>query len=236
MSATTSSSDSEHEPFPPIALDSLGVVDLYFDGGCKNNPIGEASCGAVVKDGTGRTLRHVGRALGIGSNNVAEWSGLLHGLRAAHGLGATGVRAFGDSKLVCEQFSGNFSIRVDSLRIIADKVRTLVSDFPDGVTATWIPREANRAADAICSGVLEGTYRGDPEDMDAAMNSYAANAEVEVTFVCTIRMDAKAAREAIESGVPADALRRRMAREAESRLLLAGRVGGYTVTPTRIKG
>ena len=228
-------SEFSHERDLLVLVDP-GVVDLYFDGGCRNNPHGEASCGAVIKDRTGRTLRHVGRAIGINSNNFAEWSGLFHGLRAARDLGATGVRGFGDSKLVCEQFSGNFSVKADSLKSISSEVSKLVRDFRDGVTVTWIPPEANRAADAICSGVLEGTYRGDPDDMDAAMNAYAANAEVEVTFVCTVRMDAKSAREAIEHGVPADTLRKRMTREVESRLLLAGRVGYFTVTPARIKG
>lgn len=212
------------------------VVEMWFDGGCINNPIGEASCGAVIKDESGRTIRHVGRAIGIGSNNVAEWSGLYHGLLAARDLGATSIRAFGDSKLVCEQFSGNYAVKVDSLKAISFEVSKLVRDFPGGVTVTWVPREANRGADAICTAVLKGTYSGDPDDLDAAVNAHAANADIEVTFVVTVKMDAKQAREALERGVPADTLRKRMARQAESRLILASQVGDFTAIPTRIKG
>jgi hypothetical protein len=72
-------------------------VRMSFDGGCRSNPTGHAAGAAVITDLEGRLLRHVGHWIDVGSNNVAEWTGLLVGLRAAFDLGATHVEVFGDS-------------------------------------------------------------------------------------------------------------------------------------------
>jgi ribonuclease HI len=206
------------------------IVEVAFDGGCRNNPNGPASSGAIVRDPDGRTLRHIGLAIGIASNNVAEWTGLLIGLEAAREVGATAVRAFGDSQLVVEQFTGNYAIRDEKLRTIAMEVSTVARSFPGGVTAAHVPREKNRAADAICRAVLEGTYTPD-SDVDV----YTAG-DVEVHFVVAVRMDHRAVSEAIEAGATPAALRKKLAAQVESKLIRTGVVGEYSVIPSRIKG
>jgi ribonuclease HI len=207
------------------------IVHVAFDGGCLNNPNGNASSATIVRDEDGRTLRHVGLAIGIASNNVAEWSALKLGLETARDLGATKVFARGDSKLVVEQFAGRFSIHEERLKAIALDVSRLVRSFPEGVQVMWVPREENRAADAICTAVLRGLYVA-----DASVEDATTGADVEVSFMCTVRMDPTKARLLLSKGTTPAMLRKRLAAQAETRLLLASQVGEFTVSPSRVKG
>jgi ribonuclease HI len=208
------------------------IVEVSFDGGCVNNPNGPASSAAIVRDREGHTLRHVGLPIGIASNNVAEWRALQLGLETAHDLGAAGVHAYGDSKLVVEQFAGRFAIHEERLKAIALEVSRLARRFPEGVKVTWVPREANRAADAICSAVLGGSYVPDAAIDDATTGV----ADVEVSFICTVRMDPAKVRAALAGGGTPVALRKQLAARAETRLLLASQIGDFRISPSRVKG
>jgi len=204
------------------------IVTLAFDGGCLNNPHGEASSAAIIQDLDGRTLRHVGAAIGIASNNVAEWTGFYLGLQAAQELGASGVRAFGDSKLVVEQFRGNYAIRQESLREIAMETSKIAQTFADGVEIEHVPRERNRAADAIATAVLKGTYVEDAVDPVAG--------DIELGFVLQVDVDPKRIRAALDRGLTLKQLKKHISDEVEGRLIRCGLVGEYSVRPARIRG
>jgi ribonuclease HI len=211
------------------------IVHLNFDGGCRSNPNGPASSGAVLRDAAGLTLIHVGRDIGVGSNNIAEWTGLLIGLEAARNLGATEVCAFGDSELVVKQFNGEYAIRDEKLRALSIQVSQVARSFEAGVTVRHIPRKQNAAADAICTAVLEGTYVPDSsiEDVRAAAN---ADERVAVEFVVEVQMGRDEARRRLEAGATPAELRRDLGKRAESSLLLAGTKTGDAFKPARIKG
>lgn len=214
------------------------IVDVHFDGGCKSNPTGRGAGGAVVRDSEGRTLRHVARDLPVASNNVAEWEGLLVGLEAARDLGATHVRAFGDSNLVVQQFSGAFGINSEPLQRIAQKAWSVAKAFPGGVVVQHVPRELNRAADAICTAVLHDVYVPDAELEEvaaAAAIAEMAATPVEVGFVVEIRMSAEEVREAVARGIKPSDLRKQLAKRYESRLMLAVQMPDG-VTVSRVKG
>ncbi|GAA4700609.1 bifunctional RNase H/acid phosphatase [Phytohabitans rumicis] len=124
------------------------------DGGARGNP-GPAGYGAVVREAnTGEVLAERAEALGVATNNVAEYSGLLAGLQAAADLGAVEVEVRMDSKLVVEQMSGRWQIKHPGLRPLAAQAATLVRRF-DQVTFTWIPRERNRHADALANKAMD---------------------------------------------------------------------------------
>ncbi|BCJ72736.1 bifunctional RNase H/acid phosphatase [Catellatospora sp. IY07-71] len=145
-------------------------VVIEADGGARGNP-GPAGYGAVVRDPeTGEVLAERSAALGVTTNNVAEYRGLIAGLEAAAELGAAQVEARMDSKLVVEQMSGRWQIKHPGLRPLAAEVAALVRRF-DRVTYTWIPRERNRAADALAN---------------AAMDAAAARGGGETVIVATI--------------------------------------------------
>ncbi|RZQ62595.1 bifunctional RNase H/acid phosphatase [Amycolatopsis suaedae] len=133
-------------------------VRVEADGGSRGNP-GPAGFGAVVFDaGTGEVLAEVAEALGVTTNNVAEYSGLIAGLRAAAELGASTVDVRMDSKLVVEQMSGRWKIKHEALKPLAERARELAAGF-DAVRYEWIPRASNAHADRLANEAMDGAPR-----------------------------------------------------------------------------
>ena len=129
-------------------------VTVEADGGSRGNP-GPAGYGAVVKEAaSGEVLLERAESLGITTNNVAEYSGLIAGLQAAAELGAAHVDVRMDSKLVVEQMSGRWQIKNPGLRPLAAEAAKLVRRF-DTVTFDWIPRERNSDADALANRAMD---------------------------------------------------------------------------------
>jgi broad specificity phosphatase PhoE/ribonuclease HI len=131
-------------------------VVIEADGGSRGNP-GPAGYGALVRDAaTGALLAERAATLGVATNNVAEYSGLIAGLEAARELGARQVDVRMDSKLVVEQMSGRWKIKHPDMKPLASRAAGIVRDF-EGVSFTWIPREHNKAADALANSAMDGT-------------------------------------------------------------------------------
>ncbi len=131
------------------------------DGGSRGNP-GPAGYGAVVLEaGSGQALAETAAYIGRATNNVAEYRGLIAGLRAAHALDPTArVRVRMDSKLVVEQMSGRWRIKHPDLRPLATEAAGI---FPrDAVRYEWIPRERNRHADRLANEAMDAGRRGQP--------------------------------------------------------------------------
>ncbi|BBC96328.1 bifunctional RNase H/acid phosphatase [Streptomyces griseofuscus] len=150
------------------------------DGGSRGNP-GPAGYGAVVCDAaTGQTLLEAAEYIGVATNNVAEYRGLLAGLRAAHTLDpAATVHVRMDSKLVIEQMSGRWKIKHPSMKPLATQARGIFP--PDRVTYEWIPRAENKHADRLANEAMDAGARGEQwspgdsvADMDVAAGSSAA--------------------------------------------------------------
>jgi probable phosphoglycerate mutase len=130
-------------------------VIVEADGGSRGNP-GTAGYGAVVLDAeTGEVLAQRLGALGIATNNVAEYQGLIAGLAAAAELGADDVEIRMDSKLVVEQMSGRWQIKHPGLRPLAAQAANLVRRFRS-VKFSWIPRDRNKRADALANAAMDG--------------------------------------------------------------------------------
>ena len=124
------------------------------DGGSRGNP-GPAGYGAVVLDAaTEEVLAERQAGLGIATNNVAEYQGLIAGLRAALELGATDVEVRMDSKLVVEQMSGRWQVKHPAMKPLALEAARLVRDI-GSVTFGWIPRARNSKADALANGAMD---------------------------------------------------------------------------------
>ncbi|MGW2249924.1 bifunctional RNase H/acid phosphatase [Kitasatospora sp. NPDC001660] len=129
------------------------------DGGSRGNP-GPAGYGAVVRDGdTGQIVAEAAEFIGHATNNVAEYKGLIAGLRAARELdpdASVDVRM--DSKLVVEQMSGRWKIKHPDMQPLAAEARTVL---PRGrVTYTWIPRERNKDADRLANEAMDAGRAG----------------------------------------------------------------------------
>ena len=129
-------------------------VVVEADGGSRGNP-GPAGYGAVVRDaGTGEVLAERAEPIGVETNNVAEYRGLIAGLQAARELGAQRVAVRMDSKLVVEQMKGNWRVQNEGLRPLAREAAQLRLGFAE-VTFEWIPRERNKHADRLANEAMD---------------------------------------------------------------------------------
>ena len=123
------------------------------DGGSRGNP-GPAAYGAVVSE-NGKILHELYETIGIETNNVAEYSGLLAALRKVNEIDPTAtVEVHMDSKLVVEQMSGRWQIKHPGMRVLAKDARD--AHDPSLVTYKWIPRDQNSHADRLANKALDG--------------------------------------------------------------------------------
>ncbi|MEU6725337.1 bifunctional RNase H/acid phosphatase [Nonomuraea wenchangensis] len=134
---------------------------IEADGGSRGNP-GPAGYGAVVKDAaSGQVLAEAAEAIGVTTNNVAEYRGLIAGLQAVLRVGGEGaaVAVRMDSKLVVEQMAGRWKIKNEGLRPLASEAGALVRRLR--VTEwTWIPRERNKHADRLANEAMDAAAQG----------------------------------------------------------------------------
>lgn len=128
-------------------------LTITADGGSRGNP-GPAAFGAVVSE-NGKTLKEVAETIGVASNNVAEYRGLIAGLIAAHEIDPSAeIEVRMDSKLVVEQMSGRWQIKHPDMKKLAFQARDIHPR--ELIIFTWIPREENFHADRILNDVLDG--------------------------------------------------------------------------------
>jgi len=133
-------------------------VLIEADGGSRGNP-GPAAYGAVLKDAeTGEVIAEDGSTIGRATNNVAEYSGLIGGLRMAEEFAPHAeIEVRMDSKLVIEQMSGRWKIKHPDMKPLHAEATGLA---PFGTTYTWIPRERNGHADRLANEALDGLRSG----------------------------------------------------------------------------
>jgi ribonuclease H / adenosylcobalamin/alpha-ribazole phosphatase len=154
------------------------------DGGSRGNP-GPAAFGALVRAATsGEVLAEVGETIGDTTNNVAEYRGLIAGLRLAHAIDphAEGEARL-DSKLVVEQMSGRWKIKHAGLRPLALEAKRVFP--PEQVTYTWIPRAKNAHADRLLNDALDGKPTAAPIALDPPDQLGSATPETQQLFVET---------------------------------------------------
>lgn len=138
-------------------------LTIYFDGGGPNP--GLSACAAVAFDDDGAEVGHLTYVIGQGTNNIAEYNGLLLACRLGHDLAATAVSLRGDSKLIVEQVLGRWKVKEESLRPLHARAVQLLRARAFGgwfeeVDLLHVPREQNTRADALVREVLGKTTGG----------------------------------------------------------------------------
>lgn len=126
---------------------------LYSDGVARGNP-GLAGAGAVLVEPSGQVVDRLGKFLGTQTNNFAEYSGLLLGLKRAQELGVREVEVFADSELMIRQLGGRYQVKSTSLRPLYEEALRLLNDF-ERVKLVHVPREMNRAADEMSNRAID---------------------------------------------------------------------------------
>lgn len=129
-------------------------VIVEADGGSRGNP-GAAGFGSVVwSDDHMTVLAEIKEAIGVATNNVAEYRGLIAGLTEAARLKATEVEARLDSKLVVEQMTGRWKVKHPDIAQLHAEARRLASGF-ERLSFTWVPREENSHADRLANEAMD---------------------------------------------------------------------------------
>jgi ribonuclease HI len=126
---------------------------VHVDGGSRGNP-GPAAAGAVLSTPDGKVVDRVSEFLGYATNNVAEYGGLLLGLRRAAELGADEVEVVNDSELVAKQVTGVYKVKHPDMQPLHAQALTALRGF-----ASWrirsVPRAQNKDADRLVNQALD---------------------------------------------------------------------------------
>jgi ribonuclease HI len=126
---------------------------VHVDGGARGNP-GPAAAAAVLSTPDGDVVDEAHEYLGVATNNVAEYRGLLLGLQRARALGADEVEVVNDSELVAKQVNGVYKVKHPDMRPLHAAALEALQSF-----ARWsirsVPRAENAAADALVNQALD---------------------------------------------------------------------------------
>ena len=136
---------------PGMDGDAAWVVRC--DGGARGNP-GPGAAAYALFDPSGTEVEARGEYLGAVTNNVAEYRGLLGGLRAAARLGAPQVRVYMDSELVVRQMTGEYRVKNAGLKLLHEEARREAARF-SRVEYRAVRREENARADQLVNETLD---------------------------------------------------------------------------------
>jgi len=126
---------------------------LFTDGAARGNP-GPAGAGAVIISPDGHVVAKVGKYLGETTSNVAEYTGLILGLKRAKAMGLRELEVLADSELIVKQLFGEYQVKADHLRPLHDEAKALIAGF-DKIDLRHIPREENEAADEMSNRAID---------------------------------------------------------------------------------
>ena len=122
------------------------------DGGSRGNP-GPAAIGAVIEE-NGQVIHGISKAIGITTNNQAEYQAVAAALQYCYDQGGKQVDVFADSELVVRQLNGQYKMKNKDLAQWFIKIQSLVNQIGK-VTFTSVPRDQNKAADALVNQALD---------------------------------------------------------------------------------
>jgi probable phosphoglycerate mutase len=129
------------------------TVRLYTDGGARGNP-GPAAFAYVLEDGDGTVLEAHGEAIGVATNNVAEYRGLVAGLAKAVELAVGELEVVSDSELLVRQMRGEYKVRKDTLQELSLEAARLARQL-DTVRYRHVRRGQNELADRLVNEALD---------------------------------------------------------------------------------
>jgi ribonuclease HI len=126
---------------------------LFTDGGARGNP-GPAAAAYVLEADGGEVLASHGEAIGVATNNVAEYSALIAGLERARDLGVTELEVVSDSELMVKQMRGEYRIKNEALGELAARAARIARAIGP-VSYTAVRREHNTLADMLVNDALD---------------------------------------------------------------------------------
>ena len=133
-------------------IEKREYYELYFDGGSRGNP-GLCGCGFYIKKGS-QDIYHGYKFLSVdGTNNYAEYMGLLNGIDKCLELGVKNLRVYGDSNLVIKQMRGEYQVKNRGLLKLYEKIKSMIKTF-DRITFDHVYRDKNKIADELANKAI----------------------------------------------------------------------------------
>lgn len=131
-------------------------LNIYTDGGARGNP-GPAAYGVVIKTNQGKTIYEESKAIGIATNNEAEYQGLIAALKWLNQaqLKVDSYNFYLDSRLVVKQMQGEFKVKANNLKPLWQKAKKLAKNLPGKIKYQHIPRDKNVAPDKLLNQALD---------------------------------------------------------------------------------
>ena len=127
----------------------------YIDGGSRGNP-GPAGFGVRVEWPDGTLLEELAESIGVATNNVAEYRGLIAALEWARARGERALHVRSDSLLLVQQMLGRYRVKHPGLQPLHARARLLAHEI-GGVTFEHVRRESNTHADRLANTAMDGT-------------------------------------------------------------------------------
>ncbi len=126
----------------------------YIDGGSRGNP-GPAGFGVRVEQSDGTLVEELAESIGVATNNVAEYRGLIAALEWARARGERALHVRSDSLLLVQQMLGRYRVKHPGLQPLHAKARLLAHDI-GAVTFEHVRRESNAHADRLANTAMDG--------------------------------------------------------------------------------
>ena len=126
---------------------------LFTDGGARGNP-GKAACGCILFDSEFKLVDFNAKFLGIQTNNLAEYEGILLGLKLAKKNGVKSVQCFLDSELIVKQLNGKYKVKSPNIKPSFKKTKTYLSHF-ESISFHHVRRDQNKFADKLGNIVMD---------------------------------------------------------------------------------
>ena len=131
---------------------------LSTDGGSRGNP-GPAAYAYVLEAEDGTVLAAHGEAIGVATNNVAEYSALVAGLEKAIEVGVSELEVVSDSELMVKQMRGEYRVKNEALRDLSLQASRLAREV-GSVSYKAVRREQNKLADQLVNEALDAEAAG----------------------------------------------------------------------------
>ena len=149
--------ESQAETPEVEAAEPAGVTRGYYllntDGGNRGDRLGRAAIGALSRTRRLVTVAQISKEIGPATHNVAEYHGLIEGLKLAREHGIYRIRVYMDSEIVVDQVNGVSAVRQAHLSELYKEARDLVDQFKS-FRISWVPRELNTEADRLVNSAL----------------------------------------------------------------------------------
>ena len=166
----------------PPERKSIASYQANIDGGSRGNP-GPASYGVVIRNPRGEIIARLKKYIGHGTNNVAEYFGLIAALDYAESHGIRALCILSDSELMVKQMRGQYKVKSEDLRPLFERAKKMAQAL-ESFRIEHVYREQNREADALANQAMDETSRTGASSSTTTEKPPVKDPTMRLTAVC----------------------------------------------------